>query len=168
MATATAIVTLDALMSEIKSLRKDVRKIKAFFEDPTGEKSKARATNNGFNKPLEVSEKLRSFLNLPAGEMISRSQVTRKINEYVTEKSLKAGQLITLDETLKELLQPPADVQITFLNIQKYINPHYIKPPVAEKEPKTPKKEPAPKKDPEAPSAPKKPTVKKPAVATKA
>jgi upstream activation factor subunit UAF30 len=154
---ASTPVTLESLLAELKSLRKDVRKIKAYIEDPTGEKSKNRVANNGFNKPLEVTDKLRTFLKLAPGELISRSQVTKKLNEYVTEKGLKAGQLISLDATLKDLLNPPEGVQITFLNIQKYINPHYVKT-VAE-----PKKEAAPKKTEEAPAAPKKPTVKKPA-----
>ena len=141
---ATETVTLETLAKELKALRKDVRKIRQHFEDPDGEKRAARAQNNGFNKPLGVSEKLRAFLGLGADEKISRSQVTARINGYVTEKNLKTGQNITLDATLKELLQPPADVQVTFLNIQKYINPHYIKEakPEGEKKPRAPKPKP--------------------------
>jgi upstream activation factor subunit UAF30 len=115
------------LQSEIKSLRKDLRRVRTLLEDPTGEKTKERATNNGFNKPLDVSDKLREFLKLPAGEKISRSQVTKRVNEYVTEKGLKNGQSISLDATLKDLLNPPEGTQVTFLNIQKFINPHYVK-----------------------------------------
>ena len=126
MATTTP-VTLELLAKELKALRKDVRKIRQHFEDPTGEKQAARSQNNGFNKPLNVTDKLRTFLSLAADEKISRSQVTARINTYVTEKGLKAGQNITLDATLQELLQPPAGTQVTFLNIQKFINPHYIK-----------------------------------------
>ena len=136
-------ITLDALMKELKAVRKDLRKIRQHLEDPTGEKSKARAANNGFNKPLGVSEKLRTFLGLAADEKISRSQVTTRINTYVTEKGLKNGQHITLDAPLQDLLQPPADTQITFLNIQKFINPHYIKEekPEGEKKPRAKKAE---------------------------
>ena len=144
-----------ALQAEIKALRKDLRKVKSLLEDPSGEKSKARASNNGFNKPLEVSEKLRTFLGLAADEKISRSQVTKRINEYVTAKNLKAGQVITLDATLKDLLNPPEGTNVTFLNIQKYINHHYIKPVV---EPK-PAAEPKQATDAAGPS--KKPPVKK-------
>jgi len=142
MATTTP-VTLELLAKELKALRKDVRKIRQHFEDPTGEKQAARSQNNGFNKPLNVTDKLRTFLSLAADEKISRSQVTARINTYVTEKGLKAGQNITLDATLQELLQPPADTQVTFLNIQKFINPHYIKEET-EKKPreKKPKAEP--------------------------
>ena len=64
---------------------------------------------------------------MDAGEQISRSQVTKKVNEYVTEKGLKQGQNINMDASLKAILDPPADIQVTFLNIQKYINKHYIK-----------------------------------------
>lgn len=164
MATAP-VVTFDDLMKELKSIRKDLRKIKAHIEDPTGEKSKSRSQNNGFNKPLQVTPKLREFLKLPEGELISRSQVTRKINDYVTEKGLKAGQNISLDATLKELLNPPEGTQVTFLNIQKFINPHYIKEekPVEEKKPAAPAAEKKPATD-DKPAV-KKPTVKKPVAA---
>ena len=131
----TIFAAVEAIAKEQRALRKDVRKIRQHFEDPTGEKQAARAQNNGFNKPLNVTEKLRIFLNLAADEKISRSQVTARINTYVTEKGLKAGQNISLDATLKDLLQPPEGTQITFLNIQKYINPHYIKE-VTEKKPR--------------------------------
>ena len=136
MATVETPVTLELLAKELKALRKDIRKIRLHFEDPTGEKQAARSKNNGFNKPLNVTDKLRAFLSLPADEKISRSQVTTRINQYVTEKGLKAGQNISLDATLKDLLQVPEGTQVTFLNIQKYINPHYIKDPETEKKPR--------------------------------
>jgi chromatin remodeling complex protein RSC6 len=125
-------VTLETLDKELKAIRKDLRKIKAHIEDPNGEKAKARSENNGFKKPLQVSPALRSFLKLGAEERISRADVTKKVNLYLEEHKLKNGQLITLDETLKALLNPPADTQITFLNIQKYINPHFVKEPKPE------------------------------------
>jgi len=144
---------LKQLFDEIKLVRKDIRKLKTLLEDPQGEKAKARSTTNGFNKPLDVSEELRTFLKLAPGEQISRSQVTKKINEYVTEKGLKAGQNISMDASLRSILDPPADVQVTFLNIQKYINKHYVKnEPVAKED-----------KPPATPKA-KRPTVKKAAV----
>ena len=151
---ADTTITLQTIFDEIKLLRKDLRKVKNLIEDPQGEKAKARSTSNGFNKPLDISEELRKFLKLAAGEQISRSQVTKKVNEYVTEKGLKQGQNINMDAPLKAILDPPADVQVTFLNIQKYINKHYIK---AEK----PVKEKASAAETPKPAAAKRPTVKK-------
>jgi len=127
---------VEALQAEIKALRKDLRKVKQLLEDPTGEKTKARATNNGFNKPLDVSDKLRLFLRLGADEKISRSEVNKLVYKYVAEKNLKNGQQINMDATLKDLLNPPEDTVVTILNLQKFINPHYIKPAVPPKEKK--------------------------------
>jgi upstream activation factor subunit UAF30 len=121
---------LSDIKSELKSLLKLVRKMRTKQEDPTGEKAKARATNNGFNRPIEVSEELKTFLNLAEGEVVSRSEVTRRINRYITENNLKHpdnGRVIILDEKLQALLKPGDGIQVTFLNVQKYISPHYVK-----------------------------------------
>jgi upstream activation factor subunit UAF30 len=119
-----------ALRNDIKNLTKLVRKIKNTQEDPDGEKAKKRAENNGFNRKQDVTPKLRSFLGLPEGDLNSRSEVTKFVNKYITEKGLKHpenGRQIILDDTLRELLAPPADVQVPYLNLQKYLSPHYIK-----------------------------------------
>jgi len=141
---------LSSLRNELKSLTKLVRKIRAHQEDPSGEKAKARAVNNGFNRTLEISPKLREFLGLSDEESVSRSEVTRRINKYINDNGLKHpdnGRMIILDAKLVDLLAPPDGVQVTFLNIQKYLSPHYTKV-VKEKEvvaapdpePSTPKK----------------------------
>ena len=119
-----------ALRNDVKNLTKLVRKVKNTQEDPDGEKAKARAENNGFNRKQEITPKLREFLALPEGDLISRSEVTKFVNKYITEKGLKHpenGRQIILDDKLRELLSPPADVVVTYLNLQKYLSPHYVK-----------------------------------------
>jgi len=119
-----------ALRADVKALTKIIRKVKNTQEDPDGEKAKARAANNGFNRKQEITPKLREFVGLPEGELISRSEVTKFINKYITDKGLKHpenGRQLILDDKLKELLQPPADVIVTYLNLQKYLSPHYVK-----------------------------------------
>ena len=121
---------LAALRADVKALTKIVRKVKTHQEDSDGEKAKARSANNGFNRKQEITPKLRDFLGLPEGELISRSEVTKKVNAYITEKGLKHpdnGRQLILDDKLKDLLQPPADVVVTYLNLQKYLSPHYVK-----------------------------------------
>ena len=71
---------ITALRNDIKTLSKIVRKVKAKQDDPNGEKAAKRAENNGFNRKQVISEKLRAFLELPEGELVSRSTVTRAIN----------------------------------------------------------------------------------------
>jgi upstream activation factor subunit UAF30 len=120
---------LTALRTEVKSLTKLVRKVKAKQDDPDGTKAAERAKNNGFNRKQNVSDKLRAFINLPAEEMISRSEVTKAITKYITDNGLKHpenGRVLIMDEKLRDLLQP-GDVQVTFLNLQKFLSPHYVK-----------------------------------------
>ena len=121
---------LTAIRNELKAITKMLRKMKNVQEDPDGVKAQARAKNNGFNRLMEISPELREFIGLPDGELISRSQVTRELNKYITTNSLKHpdnGRIIILDDKLTQLLKPDSGVQVTFLNIQKYLSPHYVK-----------------------------------------
>ena len=164
--TADSPVTLDALMKELKALRKEVRKIRTHIEDPTGEKQAERSKNNGFNKPRDVTPELRAFLGLAATEQICRTDVTKRVNVYVTEKGLKEGKFITLDAPLKALLNVPEGVQVSFLNLQKFLGPHYLKDPNApEKKPRAKKEAPAPAEGSAAEAAPPKEKKMRPKVA---
>ena len=121
---------LSALRTDVKNLAKMVRKIRSTQDDPDGEKAKKRAENNGFNRKQEITPALRAFLELPDGELVSRSEVTKSVNKYITEKGLKHpenGRQIIMDDKLKELLAPPEGVVVTYLNLQKYLSPHYVK-----------------------------------------
>jgi upstream activation factor subunit UAF30 len=121
---------LSALRVDVKNLAKLVRKIRSTQDDPDGVKAKKRAENNGFNRKQEITPALRAFLELPDGELVSRSEVTKSVNKYITEKGLKHpenGRQIIMDDKLKELLAPPEGVVVTYLNLQKYLSPHYVK-----------------------------------------
>ena len=120
---------LTALRAEVKSLTKLIRKVKAKQDDPDGTKAAERAKNNGFNRKQQVTDKLRTFIGLAEGELISRSEVTKAITKHITDNGLKHpenGRVLIMDEKLRDLLQP-GDVQVTFLNLQKFLSPHYVK-----------------------------------------
>lgn len=154
---------ITALRSEVKSLAKLVRKVRSVQDDPTGEKSKARSQNNGFNRALEISPKLREFLGADEGQMVSRSEVTRRVNQYIKDNNLKHpdnGRIIILDDKLTDLLAPPEGVQVTFLNMQKYISPHYVKSEKSDGE--TAKEEPKAEAASPTKKVVKRPVVKKP------
>jgi len=146
---------LTTLTKKVETLTKIVRKVRATQEDPTGEKAKARAANNGFNRPQKVTDELSEFLGLEKGATISRGEVTRQITQYVNDNNLKHpdnGRHIVLDDKLRALLNPPSDVQLSYMNLQKYLSGHYVKELKEPKKPKEPKEKAAPKK---------RPTVKK-------
>ena len=72
---------LASLRSDVKSLAKLVRKVRAHQEDPTGEKAKERSANNGFNRVQSITPELAKFLGVAADHKISRSEVTKFITK---------------------------------------------------------------------------------------
>jgi len=128
MASLDSIQTLVLDLSKVvKSLQKEVHRIRQRLEDPSGEKAKARSENNSFKHPQVVSDDLKKFLGLGPNETISRSDVTKRIFAYAKEKGLNNGKIINIDASLRVLMNPPDGVDITVTNLQKYINHHYIK-----------------------------------------
>lgn len=145
--------SLAAIEKMVKSLQRETHKIRQKLEDPTGEKAKARSENNSFKKPQQISDQLRAFLNLSAGELVSRSDVTKRVFAYAKEKNLNNGKVINLDQTLKDLLKPAEGQDVTVTNLQKFINHHYISSKSATAT--------ADQQKPAAAAAPKKPRVTK-------
>lgn len=108
---------------EIKDARK--RKRRAKVED--GAEGDKPRTLSIFERPVEVTDELCAFLHLAKGTLISRSQVTKGINNYVKEKNLKDKHAITPDAALQKLLAIPEGDKLTYFNLQRYLNHHYPK-----------------------------------------
>ena len=77
------------------------------------------------NRPRNLSNKLSEFLGVEPDVMLTRAEVMQKMKAYVEANNLKAqGPSIRLDYALRDLLGD--DVQLTYLNMQKFLAPHYI------------------------------------------
>jgi chromatin remodeling complex protein RSC6 len=63
----------------------------------------------------------------PAGSKESRSNVTKFVTTYVKEKNLKDKHDIHADAPLLKLLGLTKEDKLTYFNLQKYLNTHYIK-----------------------------------------
>ena len=107
---------------EIKDARKRKRRVRAEGEE--GAKPRGPSI---FEIPTKVTDELCLFLGHSKGTLISRSNVTKQINNYVKEKNLKNKHDITPDGPLRKLLQVPESEQLTYFNLQRYLNRHYIK-----------------------------------------
>jgi len=133
MSTVTLVDVVNEIMelrNEMKALCKMVKKVAKVQDDPDGTKRKERAANSGFNRPAKVTSEMASFMGIPEDEMITRSQVTKFVSSYVKDKGLKHpddGRIIIQDNTLKGLFKVPEGVQLSYLQLQKYIAPHFIK-----------------------------------------
>ncbi len=108
---------------EIKDARK--RKRRARTEGADGEQKPARLSI--FEIPTKLSDDLCAFLGKPKGSEMSRSNVTKAVTTYIKEKGLKNKHDIQPDAALRKLLAVPTGEALTYFNLQKYLNKHYIK-----------------------------------------
>jgi chromatin remodeling complex protein RSC6 len=110
---------------EIKEARKRRRRSKT-EEGAEGADAKPRVPSI-FERPVQVTDELCAFLAKPKGTLMSRSEVTKGVNGYVKEKNLKNKHDITPDAALKKLLQIADGDSLTYFNLQRYLNRHYVK-----------------------------------------
>jgi chromatin remodeling complex protein RSC6 len=110
---------------ELKDARKRRRRSKP-EEGVEGAEAKPRVPSI-FERPVQVTEELCAFLSKPKGTLMSRSEVTKGVNGYVKEKNLKNKHDITPDASLKKLLQIADGDSLTYFNLQRYLNRHYVK-----------------------------------------
>ena len=94
---------------------------------------KSNETRNpcGFAKPSAVSKEMCEFLGLTEGSFASRTQVTKKLIDYIKEKQLqgeKNRRIIRPDDTLYKIFGESAkNEEITYFTMQKYVNHHFLK-----------------------------------------
>lgn len=125
--------TATSLLGQVKRLDrrvhreiKDARKRKRRVKVEEGADAKPRVPSI-FERPVQVTDELCKFLAKPNGTLLSRSEVTKLVNNYVKEKDLKTKHAIAPDAALKKLLAIPEGDQLTYFNLQKYLNRHYVK-----------------------------------------
>ena len=114
---------LEKKSTKLQKLADKRRKRKAPVE---GEEAKP-ARVSIFQIPTDISPQLCAFLGRPTGSQESRSNVTKFVTTYVKEQNLKNKHDINPDAKLRSLLSVKADEKLTYFNLQKYLNPHYLK-----------------------------------------
>jgi hypothetical protein len=126
--------TTGALVAELKRLEKRVAKLQKEADKRRrkskkpveGEEVKPRKPSI-FELPTPLSNDLCSFLGVGSGSKESRSNVTKAITTYVKLHNLKIKHTITPDAKLKSLLGVKEGEVLTYFNLQRYLNPHYLK-----------------------------------------
>lgn len=127
---------LNSLQQQVKTLEKSVNKelkgVKKVTEKAEKKPKKPRAPS-GFAKPTKVTKELCDFMNRPEGTEIARTEVTKILSEYIKtnklqEQSENSKNKIVPDDKLRSLLGITTEesVNLTFFNIQKYMNKHFI------------------------------------------
>jgi chromatin remodeling complex protein RSC6 len=126
--------TLGSVFSSMKKLEKQIpRELK---KAQKGRRRKAVATEGGeekpkkdtvFTKPTPITDALCTFLGVPKGTLLSRSEVTTRVCRYAKENSLMVKQVIKADAPMRKLLALTEKDELKILNLQRYLKPHYIK-----------------------------------------
>jgi chromatin remodeling complex protein RSC6 len=119
------------LQTQVRSLEKTVnKKVRQLKKEAKKNKNKGNRKPSGFARPTPISKDLCEFMGKEEGTEVARTEVTKYIVGYIKEKNLQAkdnSKVIKPDEKLKNLLGVESDDEVTYFNIQKYMNKHFIK-----------------------------------------
>ena len=123
-------IQINALQKQLRNTEKNVKKkIKLLKREATKNKNKGNKKPSGFAKPTKVTKELCEFMNKQEGSEIARTEVTSTLSNYIKLNNLqnKTNKKIILpDEKLKHLLGINDEEELTYFNIQKYMNKHFI------------------------------------------
>ena len=123
---------LTTLQQNIRVLEKNV---KVKFNKIKSKKKTIEKPLSGFAKPMKISDDLCTFLDKDEGTELARTDVTRALIKYIEHNHLQDSsnkRVIKPDIKLKSLLGLEEDKNdnsipiITYFNIQKYMNRHFI------------------------------------------
>ena len=129
----SALITVRNLKARLQKLEKQVhRDTKALNKKANGKRARKprdpNAPKSGFAKEGPVSDEMRKFLGLKKDELISRTDVTKRIHEYCKSKNLQDPadkRQIKPDASLRKLLKMNKGDDLTFFNLQKYMKVHF-------------------------------------------
>ena len=128
-----ALTTIRNLKLHVQKLEKQVHKdTKALNKRANGKRARKprdpNAPKSGFAKDGPVSDEMRKFLGMKKDDLISRTDVTKRIHEYCKSKDLQNPadkRQIKPDASLRKLLRMNKDDDLTFFNLQKFMKVHF-------------------------------------------
>jgi chromatin remodeling complex protein RSC6 len=116
---------------EIKKLvEKEMKDLKTYSKKKRTRKPDSKP--GGFRKPVKISDEMCEFIGIPKGKKLARTEVSKKLNEYIRDNNLqheKDRRIIKPDEKLLALFSDEYkdECRLDFFTMQKYIKHHYIK-----------------------------------------
>ena len=126
--TAAALVAeLKRVDKRVARLQKEADKRRRRVKKPVEGEAVVPRKPSIFELPTPLSNELCSFLGRASGSKESRSNITKAITTYVKEKNLKEKHTIKPDAKLKALLGVAEGDVLTYFNLQRYLNRHYLK-----------------------------------------
>jgi chromatin remodeling complex protein RSC6 len=119
------------MQQQLRNLEKIVKKeIKLLKKEVNKNKNKGNKKPSGFATPTNVTNELCQFMNKENGSKIARTEVTKSLIEYIKTNKLENNensQVIIPDKKLQTLLGINECEKLTYFNLQKFMNKHFIK-----------------------------------------
>lgn len=120
-----------AIKNTISDVQKDLNWVetavnKYAIKEIKGNK-KNKKSASGFAKPAAVSNVMCYFMGVEPGTLLSRTECTKYINQYIKDNGLKKNKTnIEPDDKLLELVGPVSEEDpLTYFNLQKKLNVHF-------------------------------------------
>ena len=121
---------IDDCRAEIKSLRKQLSKMMQKQEKQQSKNKKDRQLH-GFARPTAVSDELCVFMGKEKGTLVSRTEVTKFLIQYISDNKLQNPENrrnILIDDKLKKLFGPETEKEkVDYFNMQRFVNKHFPK-----------------------------------------
>ena len=122
---------ITTIQNTVRGIEKNVKKeLRSLERKLNKNKNKGSRKPSGFAVPSSISKELCNFMNLDQGAKIARTEVTQYIINYIKQKELQDknnGRKIKPDDALKGLLNMKKKDELTYFNLQKYMNKHFVK-----------------------------------------
>jgi len=119
------------MQNQIRALEKVVKKqMKTLQKEARKSKNKGNRKPSGFAVPSKISNELCEFMGKPTGTKVARTEVTKYIIDYIDKNGLKKSdnrKFINPDDKLSSLLNVSDKDELTYFNIQRYMNKHFVK-----------------------------------------
>ena len=124
-----------SINKEVKQVHKELANLQVQAAKQQGKKARRAGGGNrqpsGFVKPTEVSTELCAFLGTDPAVLMSRTDVSRHINQYIRANRLQDvtnGRRILPDAALAKLLNMDVEKdELTYFNLQRYMKHHFMK-----------------------------------------
>ena len=118
------------LQGQVRALEKSVnKKMRTLAREAKKNQNKGNRKPSGFAVPTSITDDLCDFMGKEAGTQVARTEVTQFIIQYIKDKDLQwenNRKIIKPDEKLKNLLGVEDKDEVTYFNLQKYMNKHFV------------------------------------------
>jgi len=119
------------LQNQVRTLERSVKKnMKSLQRDAKKNRNKGNRKPSGFAVPTNISNELCDFMKKPHGSKVARTEVTQYVIQYIKDNNLQNAEnrkVIKPNKALRSLLASKTKDEVTYFNIQRYMNRHFKK-----------------------------------------